>query len=337
MYNPIKKYARTCNLLLIACSLLLTACGGASSDSDPETPTKPGFPSSIAELSQASSSEPLASSTPSSSAATSESTSLSSSSASSHSLSSSSTYTRVSRASSSRASSQPAQNTSSSAVFVDTDTTAPINTYLLVYEVTESSVTLMWDDASDDKGVRSYEIRRNGLLVATPEFHINRITDVNLAAATEYYYTIKTFDLAGNTSEESPMLAIKTAQKQSSSSRSSSKPSSSSTSSSAASKSSLLSSSSSSSASSGAAKPTQLRWSHPNSRVSGKYMELSEIGGYSIRYRKRDADRYDYLTLSGNQTTTLTSSSIPYDGLIEIATIDTDGLHSQYVTIAPSN
>lgn len=327
MCKSVKKSIRA--VFLVVAAVTLTACGGGGSTEGGGgggTVINKPAPSSEAISSQASSSTPFASSNgQSSDSAASESTPTLPANSSSLSFSS---YTRSSRANSS----QPTQNASSSAIFVDTDTTPPFNTYLLVYDITDSSITLIWDDASDDTGVMSYEIRRNGLLFATPEFHINRITDAGLSASTDYHYTIKSIDLAGNASDESPIFTIRTAQKQSSSSHSSNDASSSATNSSITSK-----SSSGNSTSSGSAKPTELRWSHPNTRVSGKYMELGEIGGYSIRYRKSNIGHYDYLTLTGNKITTLTSSDIPYDGVIEIATIDTDGLYSQYASIAPSN
>jgi hypothetical protein len=322
-------------LPVILMALTLSACGGASSDAGTNPPpAKPGPQSSASEeSSQTTSSNLPTSSTPASSSTPNSAIQASSSKDVSSPSSISSSYGRVSRTSSS------ARQTSSTAVTVIKDTTAPVNAYLLVYEITDHSITLMWDDAIDDTGIKNYEIRRNGIVIATPGFHINRLTDDGLAAFTDYQYTITAIDLVGNSSGESSVFSIRTLAKKSSSSSSSAKSNNSSSSKTVSSinssKSSISSATFSSSRSSAIAQSTKLRWSHPSTRVNGKYLELDEIAGYSIRYRKRDSSQYDYLLLSGNQTTTLTTDTIPLDGIIEIATMDSDGLYSQYVNITP--
>lgn len=99
------------------------------------------------------------------------------------------------------------------------------------------------------------------------------------------------------------------------------------------------SSSNSSTSSSGlAAKPAAttntLKWSHPNQRENGAYLELDEIGGYEIRYRASEQDPFQSVVIEGSTTTTYQlSASGTYD--YELAAFDQQGLYSEFVDIDP--
>ena len=346
MYKYVKKLAATA--LPLCLSVLLSACGGAPADEPSNNP------SSVINKPQVSSAE--ASSAPSSVAS-----STTSANTSSIAKSSTDSYSRMSRASSSHSSSAD-----------ETDSTPPGTTKLLLYRLSENSITLIWDDAIDNVGISHYEIERNEQLIATLQYPIDTLADYQLLAYTDYRYTITAFDAAGNQSEKSPVFFVRTLAHANSSipTSSSSKSSVSSSSSSAAqsskssaaqsSKSSAAQSSSSSAAqsskssaaqsskssaaqssrsassvssSTASQKSAKLTWSHPIKRENGQYLELDEIGGYEIRYRKTTDNRFTYIVINSNQTTEYTHADAS-DTEFEIAAFDTNGVYSRFVKVA---
>lgn len=82
------------------------------------------------------------------------------------------------------------------------DTTAPSVPAALTATATSSSVmTLMWVGSTDNVGVSGYQVFRNGSLVGTTAGLT--YTDSGLTAATQYSYTVKAYDAAGNVSSAS--------------------------------------------------------------------------------------------------------------------------------------
>lgn len=67
--------------------------------------------------------------------------------------------------------------------------------------VSASRIDLVWNASSDNIGVTAYEIRRNGLLVASVS--TTSYSDTGLAANTTYSYTVTARDAAGNSSAAS--------------------------------------------------------------------------------------------------------------------------------------
>jgi chitodextrinase len=314
MYTHLKKLAAMTVPVLL--SALLSACGGAptgeQSNNQSSATNKPTQPSSI-ESSSAQSS--VMQSSISSPAATSASTT--SAAASSLTKSSTDSYSRVSRTSSSAASS------SSLAVTPETDSIPPTTTTLLLYRLSESSITLIWDEAIDNVGVSHYEIERDGQLVASVDQSINVLSDQQLFAYTDYNYTIVAIDAAGNRSDKSPILNVRTLANTNSSHANSS-----------VSRSSNSSKSTSSvSNSTSSQKSAKLTWTHPTQRENGQYLELDDIGGYEIRYRKTTDKRFSYIVINNNQTTEYTHADVS-DTEFEISVFDTNGVYSRFVKVA---
>ncbi|HVX24297.1 MAG TPA: Ig-like domain-containing protein [Candidatus Saccharimonadales bacterium] len=90
-----------------------------------------------------------------------------------------------------------------------TDTIAPITpSNLSSPSQTTTSVDLTWDAASDDVAVASYNVYRNGALIANvvnPSY-----TDVGRTYNTAYHYSLTALDVAGNASATSSVLTIST-------------------------------------------------------------------------------------------------------------------------------
>ena len=74
-------------------------------------------------------------------------------------------------------------------------------------------------------------------------------------------------------------------------------------------------------------------WRQPDARENGAYLELSEIGGYQIRYKTPTATAYNYITIEGNTTTDYEFNKSIIGLKFEIAVYDSNGLYSDFVVI----
>ncbi len=312
MYMHVKKMAAT--ILPLFLTALLSACGGAPAE---ETSNNPSSLTNKPEVSSAEASNTQSSSIQASSLATSASTT--SINASSSPKSSTDSYTRISRSSDSSSS---FSSNSSLPAGGSKDVTPPSTTKLMLYQISDTSLRLIWDEATDNVGINRYEIERNGQLIAILYHPTNILSDYQLLPYTDYQYTITAFDTAGNKSEKSPVFTVRTLGTANSSKSSSSK----STSTSSAKSTSSISSSVSSQ------KSAKLTWTHPNQRENGQYLELDEIGGYEIRYRKSTDNRYTYILINSNKVTEYTHADAN-DTEFEIAVFDNNGVYSRFVKV----
>jgi chitodextrinase len=91
------------------------------------------------------------------------------------------------------------------------DTTAPsVPTDLGATSVTSSQINLAWTASTDDVGVSSYLIYRDGSLLATRGS--NSLQDAGLSAGTSYCYRVTAQDAAGNVSAQSVQFCTQTSQ-----------------------------------------------------------------------------------------------------------------------------
>jgi cellulose 1,4-beta-cellobiosidase len=74
--------------------------------------------------------------------------------------------------------------------------------------VTQTSAAISWTASSDNVGVTSYEISRNGTVVGTSA--TTSYSATGLTAATAYSFTVKAKDAAGNVSAASTALSVTT-------------------------------------------------------------------------------------------------------------------------------
>lgn len=74
--------------------------------------------------------------------------------------------------------------------------------------VTDTSVKLSWSAATDDKGVKNYDVLRDGTTV--PTVGTTSYEDTGLSAGTDFSYTVKARDTAGQTGPASPATAVRT-------------------------------------------------------------------------------------------------------------------------------
>jgi parallel beta-helix repeat protein len=91
------------------------------------------------------------------------------------------------------------------------DTQAPTVPDQLTGTATSSAVSLSWHASTDNVGVTSYQIFRDGVLVAV--LPGTTWTDGNVAPSTTYRYQAAAVDAAGNTSAKSAAVTLTTAKK----------------------------------------------------------------------------------------------------------------------------
>jgi len=91
------------------------------------------------------------------------------------------------------------------------DTNAPsAPSGLQATAVTENHVDLSWTGSTDDIGVTSYEIRRNGAPVGSVSQSQTTFTDNTVSPGTAYSYQVFAFDAAGNVSQGSNQVNLTT-------------------------------------------------------------------------------------------------------------------------------
>ena len=92
---------------------------------------------------------------------------------------------------------------------VPQDTEPPsIPANLRTTNITYSAVDLAWDASTDNMGVTSYAIYRNGNLLTSVNGATTTYQDGTVAAGTSYTYTVEAFDAAGNGSGQSASLPV---------------------------------------------------------------------------------------------------------------------------------
>ncbi|MFJ8714332.1 glycosyl hydrolase family 18 protein [Streptomyces violaceus] len=75
-------------------------------------------------------------------------------------------------------------------------------------DITDTSVKLSWSAATDDKGIKNYDVLRDGAKVATVT--TTSYSDTGLTAGTDYSYTVQARDTAGQTGQVSGARAVRT-------------------------------------------------------------------------------------------------------------------------------
>lgn len=154
-------------------------------------------------------------------------------------------------------------------------------------------------------------------------------------------YSLKEFAIYGSAatgSSSSKSSSSKSSVASSSSSKSSSSSVKSSSSSSVRSSSASSQASSSSGDSSGLVKvngQVVLDWHTPTERENGRYLELDEIGGYEIRYKKSGDSKHSHIMVNSSSTSRYTIGYLSGSYEFSVATFDKTGLYSNFVKITP--
>jgi len=213
--------------------------------------------------------------------------------------SASSTGSNTSAKSSSKSSLLSSSAKSSSSAPVEIDVTAPtMPDQLYTRAIFSTQVDLMWTTSTDNVAVAGYKIYRDSNPVPLAQVNSNTFsyTDSTVMPNKTYVYGVSAGDLAGNWSTQKN-LTVQTLP----------------------------------------ASPPQggftLRWLPPTERENGLMLGASEIGGYIIRYKATRETKYTYTSASSNVDQL--NINLSGDYIFEIATVDTDGVYSRFVSIRP--
>lgn len=93
--------------------------------------------------------------------------------------------------------------------------------------------------------------------------------------------------------------------------------------------------SSSSSSNSSVAGSVMLRWGIPNARENGEYLDVTDIGGYELRYKLATATKFTYVTVDDAWQDQYTFDSLQGNYVFEVAVFDKNGLYSKFVPLTP--
>lgn len=303
-----------------------------------------------------------------------DSPSLLSSTSSSVASSSSRVSSIKSSSSSSKASSvsSVAKSSIASDSFSPIDVTAPrMPEKITVVAALYDQVQLSWTDATDEVSVTRYKIYRDQVQIDTLDAYQTEYVDFNVAPGKTYLYGVSAGDDAGNwsviksvfaqtaatpgnTSGQASSVAASgnSSSKTNVSSSTSSKASvASSSSSSSKAPSSVVSTSSSKAASSIASSagssaaasssgatvggPVSFNWTPPTLRENGNVLDITEVGGYELRYRKVSDSVFTYVTINDAWKNYYSFTWLEGSYVFQIAAFDKNGNYSSFVDIAP--
>lgn len=79
----------------------------------------------------------------------------------------------------------------------------------------------------------------------------------------------------------------------------------------------------------------RLEWDAPQSRENGEYLELYEVGGYELRYRKAGDSEYEVIPVEDGATESHEFDDLSGQYEFSIAAYDTNGLYSEFVSLSP--
>ena len=81
----------------------------------------------------------------------------------------------------------------------------------------------------------------------------------------------------------------------------------------------------------------QLIWSVPTARENGEYLDITEIGGYEIRYKSKSQTEYESVLIKDAFIDSYYFDYLKGDYQFEIATFDKGGLYSKFVPVGAVN
>jgi hypothetical protein len=81
--------------------------------------------------------------------------------------------------------------------------------------------------------------------------------------------------------------------------------------------------------------PVSLTWTPPSQRENGDYLDITEVGGYNLRYKTISASSYTVVNIAGGAIDSYYFNFLQGTYVFEIATYDTAGLYSGFVALNP--
>ena len=81
--------------------------------------------------------------------------------------------------------------------------------------------------------------------------------------------------------------------------------------------------------------PVELYWEVPDARENGDHLDITEIGGYELRYKRKADSNYTRVQIADAYIDTYYFDYLQGEYQFEIAVYDKNGLYSNYVVISP--
>ena len=73
----------------------------------------------------------------------------------------------------------------------------------------------------------------------------------------------------------------------------------------------------------------------PSQRENGNFLDITEVGGYEIRYRLASANTYDYITIDDAWSNQYNFPWLEGEYIFQIAAFDKNGVYSNFTNITP--
>lgn len=79
--------------------------------------------------------------------------------------------------------------------------------------------------------------------------------------------------------------------------------------------------------------PVGISWTAPNKRENGEYLDVTDLGGYEVRYKKSSDSKFTYISINDAWTTSYNFPWLEGDYVFQIAAFDKNGVYSSFVDI----
>ena len=76
-----------------------------------------------------------------------------------------------------------------------------------------------------------------------------------------------------------------------------------------------------------------ISWTAPNKRENGDYLDVTDLGGYEIRYKKTSDAKFTYISINDAWTNSYNFPWLEGDYIFQIAAFDKNGVYSPFVDI----
>ena len=80
-----------------------------------------------------------------------------------------------------------------------------------------------------------------------------------------------------------------------------------------------------------------MNWTAPDARLDGTVLDISEVGGYEIRYKKVSDANFTYVSINDAYTNQYNFSWLEGNYVFQIAAFDKNGVYSNFVDIVSAN
>ncbi|ACE85664.1 fibronectin type III domain-containing protein [Cellvibrio japonicus] len=79
-----------------------------------------------------------------------------------------------------------------------------------------------------------------------------------------------------------------------------------------------------------------LKWDVPRYREDGSYLDITELGGYELRYKRTEDNHFTYVSINDPWKNYYQFRYLQGDYVIQVAAFDHNGLYSQFVPLPPT-